>query len=291
MEDVPSHPEDEDYSQGTHEPRRCVRQISLQIEIKEAQRHDGEAARSAHGGPKSTRSQHEKNKSAKAQANQGRQETDPTHGRIGNDEDGCNAEGDRGDKAPGLAHEIAFLLFEGPQLARIGDGVADIAQGLKQLTGARHRRVIFDERLLMRETDRHLVNAGQPTESFFDSPGAERAMQSADPRPYLPAVWSRRRLFAPRLDCGITRHGNCGAKSRRRDQTAGRYGRGSADCIARSAPGLSKKLSVGCPALTRWRSVSRMSRRSSNMTRRWRAPVNCFRPCAISATPSPIRAS
>src|SRR6516162_6190962 len=82
MEDVPSHPEDEDYSQGTHEPRRCVRQISLQIEIKQAQRHDGEAARSADGNPKPTRSQHEKYKSAKAEANQGRQETDPTYGRA-----------------------------------------------------------------------------------------------------------------------------------------------------------------------------------------------------------------
>ena len=28
----------------------------------------------------------------------------------------------------------------------------------------------------------------------------------SDPRPYLPAVWSRRRLFAPRFECGITRH-------------------------------------------------------------------------------------
>src|SRR3546814_1967002 len=66
----------------------------------------------------------------------------------------------RGDQeAPPLAHEIALLLLEWADLARVRDRVADIAQDLQKRVRAGNARIIFHERLLVRQADRHLLDA------------------------------------------------------------------------------------------------------------------------------------
>ncbi len=63
-------------------------------------------------------------------------------------------------------------------------------------------RVVFDQRLLMRQAHGYLVDAGQSAKRLLDCAGAEGAMETTDPCAYLPAIWSRRRLFTPKLECG-----------------------------------------------------------------------------------------
>src|SRR3546814_6944353 len=87
----------------------------------------------------------------------------------------------RGDQeAPPLAHEIALLLLEWADLARVRDRVADIAQDLQKRVRAGNARIIFHERLLVRQADRHLLDARLAPEHLLDRAGAKRAMQDAD---------------------------------------------------------------------------------------------------------------
>ncbi len=123
--------------------------------------------------------------------NQRGQKADPSHCRIGNDRNRSDAENHREDETPGFAYQIALFLFEGPELARVGDGVADVAQSLQQLLWTRDSRVIFDQRLFVRQAHGDLVDAGHSPESFFDRAGAERTMQASDPSTYFPAIRSR----------------------------------------------------------------------------------------------------
>src|SRR5712671_2660690 len=108
---------------------------------------------------------------------------DPSHGRVCDDRDRGDAEGDGNNKAATFTHKIALLFLEGAQLARIGDRVADVAQRVEQFLGTRGRRIVLDERLLVREAHRYLIDAGQTAERLFDGARAQRAMKTADPCP------------------------------------------------------------------------------------------------------------
>src|SRR6266849_6138989 len=105
--------------------------------------------------------------------------------RVRNERDGGDAQNDRRHEAPPLADEIPLFLLEGAQLARIGDRVADILQGLEECLRSRDLWIIFDERLLMRETHRDLIDARHASQRLFDGPGTQGAMQATDPRSNL----------------------------------------------------------------------------------------------------------
>src|SRR6266849_8673872 len=197
---VPSDSEDERKRQSGGEPWRGMRQISLQIEVEKTQGHDREAHRGPDGRPQPARSQDQENESAKTEANQGRKKADPPHRRIGNDRNRSDAENDRKDEATGFAHQIALFFFEGPELAGVGDRIADVAQSLQQLLRTRDSRVIFDQRLFVRQAHSDLVDAGHSSESLFDRAGAQRTMQTSDPSTYFPAIRSRRGFFAPKIE-------------------------------------------------------------------------------------------
>ena len=107
----------------------------------------------------------------------------------------AQAHGD--DEAPSFANEIALLFFEGAQLARIGHGVTDILEGLQHFLGMGDRRIIFDQRLLVGEADGDLVDAGKPTQRFFDRSGAERAVEAPNAGADLLAAGTVRWLLAP----------------------------------------------------------------------------------------------
>ncbi len=152
------------------------------------------------GDPQAGRPQNQEYESAKAEADQRRQKPDPAHRRIGDDGNGCDTENDGEHEAPRLIHKIALFVFEGPELAWIGDGIADVFQGLQQTFGTRDSGIVFDERLFVRETHRHLVDARHAAERFLDGAGAKRAMKAADARADLAAVGTARRFLAPRLE-------------------------------------------------------------------------------------------
>jgi hypothetical protein len=80
-------------------------------------------------------------------------------------------------EATRLAHEVALLFFVGPEFARVGNGVADVAQGLQQPLGTRNGRIVLDEGLLMREANRDLVDPRHAAEGLLDRSRAERTMQ------------------------------------------------------------------------------------------------------------------
>src|SRR2546428_12020306 len=117
--------------------------------------------------------------------------------RVRNERDGGDAQDDGGDEAPPLADEVPLFRLEGAQLARIGDGVADIPQRLEERLGPRDLWIVFDERLLMRETHRDLVDARHASERLFDGPSTQGAMQATDPGANLLSVRTARRLFGP----------------------------------------------------------------------------------------------
>ncbi len=198
---VPSDSEDETNRQRAREPWRGMRQISLQIKVEQAQRHHGEAQGRADSGPQPARSQDQENEAAKTEANQRGQEADPAHRRIGNDRNRRDTENHRKDEAPGFTDQIALFFFEGPELAGVGDRIADVTQSLQQLLRTRDSRVIFDERLFVRQAHSDPVDARRSSESFFDRTGAERTMKTADPSTYFPAIGSRRGLFVPKIEC------------------------------------------------------------------------------------------
>ncbi len=121
---------------------------------------------------------------------------------------------------PWLANEVAFFLFEGSQLAWIGNRVADIPQRLQELLRASNGRIVFNERLLMREAHGDPVDSRHPAERFFDGAGAERAVQSADARANVSAVRICRGLISPwregRNSCRCVVHcipANCVARN------------------------------------------------------------------------------
>jgi hypothetical protein len=200
-QNVASDSEDERKCQSAGEPWRCTRQISMQIEGEKTQGHDRKAHRGSDGGPQSARSQDKENEAPETEANQRGQKADPSDGRIGNDRNRSDAKNHREDEAPGFADQIAFLLFEGPELAGVGDRIADVAQGLQQLLRTRDSRVIFDQRLFMRQAHSDLVDARHSAERLLDGAGAERAMETSDPSADLPAIGSRRGLLAPEIEC------------------------------------------------------------------------------------------
>src|SRR5258708_36450148 len=86
-------------------------------------------------------------------------------------------------------------------LARVGDRITDVAQGLQQLLRTGYSRVVFDQRLFVRQAHGHLVDAGHSAERLLDGAGAERAMKPPDPSTYFPAIGSRRGLFVPKIEC------------------------------------------------------------------------------------------
>src|SRR5258708_20541024 len=94
-QNVPSDSEEENKRQRAGEPWRGMRQISMQIEVKQAQGHDRKAHRGADSGPQPARSQDQENEAAKAEANQGREEADPAYRRVSNDRNRSDAENHR----------------------------------------------------------------------------------------------------------------------------------------------------------------------------------------------------
>src|SRR5262249_42669199 len=137
---------------------------------------------------------------AEAEANQCRKKTDPAHAWVGDDRDRGDAQHHRKDKTACLAYKVALLFLERPELAGIRDGVADVAQGLQELLGAGDSRVVFDQRLLVRQTYSHFVDPGQPPERLLDGAGTEGAVKTADACANLPAVCPSRRFLAPRME-------------------------------------------------------------------------------------------
>lgn len=104
---------------------------------------------------------------------------------------------DRDEEAPSLAHQLALLFLEGTELAGVVQRVADIAQHLQQLVGADSNRVVFDQRLLVRQAYRHLVDTCLAAQRLLDGAGAERAVEPADARPDVRPVRAARRLLGP----------------------------------------------------------------------------------------------
>jgi len=169
---VPTGAKNQRHSQRAGEPRRGSRQISLKIEIEQAERHRGKAAGRTDRGPQPAGAERQKHEPAEAQTNQGGEEPDPTDGRIGDNRDGGDAEGNRDHETPRLAHEIALLLLKGAQFARVVDRVADIAERLEQRLRPRDAGVVFDERLLMGQAHGDLVDARQPAQCLFNRASA-----------------------------------------------------------------------------------------------------------------------
>src|SRR5260370_39908383 len=198
---MPSDSEDENKRQCAGEGWGGRGQISMKIEVEKTQGHDREAYRGPDSGPQPARSQDQENEAPKTEANQRGQKADPSHCRIGNDGNRGDAENHREDEPLGFAHQIALFFFKCPELARVGDRIADVAQSLQQLLWTRDGRVVFDQRLLMRQAHGDLVDTRHSSESLFDGPGAERAMKPPDPSAYFPAIRSRRRFFAPKIEC------------------------------------------------------------------------------------------
>ena len=124
-------------------------------------------------------------------------------GRIGDQRHGDEAEGGRGEESLAFADELALLLLERPQLARIGNRVADVAQDPKELFGPRDLGIVFDQRLFMRETDRNLIDPRPASQRLLYRASTKRAMKAANAGANTNPVGPLGRFFAPVMEIGI----------------------------------------------------------------------------------------
>ena len=111
--------------------------------------------------------------------------------RDGYQRDGQEAERGCGEEPPPLGDELALLFLEGAQLVRVMDRVADVPQCPEQGFRGYDLWIVFDERLLVGQADRDLVDAFVPSERLLDGAGAQRAVQPADARADAGAARSR----------------------------------------------------------------------------------------------------
>lgn len=108
-----------------------------------------------------------------------------------------------GEKAPTLSDQRAFFLFKWPQLPRVRDRVADIFERLQQVLGARDARVVFDQRLFVRQAHRDFVHTRLPAQRLLNSAGAEGTVEPANACADSAATGDAGRLFAPEMRGGF----------------------------------------------------------------------------------------
>lgn len=177
MENVPANTEDQDNGKRSDEPWPHAGQIVAKVEIEQTEGHHRQSAGGQGGGPQAPLLEDEEHHPSETEADQRGKKADP---RVRDDGYRRNTERDRDHETSALADEIALFLLEAAQLTRIVQRVADVAQRLQQFGRIGARRIVFNQRLLVRQAHRHLVDARLAPKCFLDGADAERAVQAAD---------------------------------------------------------------------------------------------------------------
>ena len=160
-EDMARHAEDHGEGERADDPGHGGRGDStLGPQHEQYCRSSAKGKRGAQRGYRTARPQYERNECGKADRSNGVDCHRPRDGWIG-DEGYCNQARRRcSQEAAAFAHEIALFFLERPEFSRIGNGIADITQGLQYALGLRDRGVVLDQRLLVGEAYCDLVHTG-----------------------------------------------------------------------------------------------------------------------------------